>query len=198
VAPGGELGHVDPGLGDGVLGGAPAPAGHGFCLLELFLIRGQQLLDHLGQPGDLGLDPVDALQHGLEHGSVLGGDELHAVQRVLQLGDLAAGPGAGQLGQDLGVAFPGDQVVHDVPVGDPVQVGDDRGELDQHEPFPAVVLDRGWQVQRANNGAQRLSAHTAPKCRNRSDLQVSASHSGGSVVLVDHAAEYLPALYRCL
>ena len=28
--------------------------------------------------------------------------------------------------------------------------------LDQHEPFPAVVLDRGWQVQRANNGAQRL------------------------------------------
>jgi MmyB-like transcription regulator ligand binding domain len=28
--------------------------------------------------------------------------------------------------------------------------------LGQHEPFPAVVLDRGWQVQRANNGAQRL------------------------------------------
>jgi transcriptional regulator with XRE-family HTH domain len=28
--------------------------------------------------------------------------------------------------------------------------------LDKHEPFPAVVLDRGWQVQRANNGAQRL------------------------------------------
>lgn len=28
--------------------------------------------------------------------------------------------------------------------------------LDQHEPFPAVVLDRGWQVLRANNGARRL------------------------------------------
>jgi transcriptional regulator with XRE-family HTH domain len=28
--------------------------------------------------------------------------------------------------------------------------------LGQHEPFPAVVLDRGWQVQRANTGAQRL------------------------------------------
>lgn len=28
--------------------------------------------------------------------------------------------------------------------------------LGQHEPFPAVVMDRGWNVQRANAGAQRL------------------------------------------
>ena len=28
--------------------------------------------------------------------------------------------------------------------------------LDQHEPFPAIVLDRGWNVLRANNGASRL------------------------------------------
>lgn len=28
--------------------------------------------------------------------------------------------------------------------------------LDQHEPFPAVVLDRGWNVLRANSGAARL------------------------------------------
>jgi transcriptional regulator with XRE-family HTH domain len=28
--------------------------------------------------------------------------------------------------------------------------------LDQHEPFPAVVMDRGWTVLRANAGAQRL------------------------------------------
>jgi transcriptional regulator with XRE-family HTH domain len=28
--------------------------------------------------------------------------------------------------------------------------------LGQHEPFPAVVLDRGWQVLRTSNGAQRL------------------------------------------
>jgi hypothetical protein len=62
---------------------------------------------------------------------VLGGEELRAVQGVLQLGDLAAGPGAGQLGQHPGVAFPGDQVVHDVPAGDPVQVGDHGRQLDR-------------------------------------------------------------------
>lgn len=28
--------------------------------------------------------------------------------------------------------------------------------LDQHEPFPAVVMDRGWSVVQANEGAQRL------------------------------------------
>ena len=28
--------------------------------------------------------------------------------------------------------------------------------LDQHEPFPAVVMDRGWNVLRANRGAGRL------------------------------------------
>lgn len=28
--------------------------------------------------------------------------------------------------------------------------------LDQHEPFPAVVLDRGWNVLRANDGASLL------------------------------------------
>ena len=121
MAAGGELGHVGAGLGDGVLGGAAAPARHGFCLLELFLVRGQQLLDHLGQLGDLGGEPVDALQHGLQQGGMRRGEELRAVQGVLQLGDLAAGPGAGQLGEHLRVALPGDQVIHDVPAGDPVQ-----------------------------------------------------------------------------
>ena len=111
-----EAGHVDAGLGDGVLGGAAAPAGHRFCLLELFLVGGQQLFDHLGQPGDLLMDPVDALQHDLQQGGVLGGEELRALQRLLQLGDLAAGAGAGQR---LRVALPGDQVVHDVPAGHP-------------------------------------------------------------------------------
>jgi transcriptional regulator with XRE-family HTH domain len=28
--------------------------------------------------------------------------------------------------------------------------------LDQHEPFPAVVMDRGWNLQRVNGGATRL------------------------------------------
>ena len=41
-----------------------------------------------------------------------------------------AGCGGGQPGQHLRVALPGDQVVHDVPAGDPVQVSQDRGDLD--------------------------------------------------------------------
>jgi hypothetical protein len=28
--------------------------------------------------------------------------------------------------------------------------------LDQHSPYPAVVMDRGWNVRRVNDGAQRL------------------------------------------
>ena len=31
-----------------------------------------------------------------------------------------------------------------------------RSMLEQHEPFPAVVMDRGWNVLRANGGAARL------------------------------------------
>ena len=60
-----------------------------------------------------------------------GGEELRAFQRLFQPGDLAAGRGAGQLSQDLGVTLAGDQVIHDVPAGDPVQVGDHRGQLDR-------------------------------------------------------------------
>jgi hypothetical protein len=44
---------------------------------------------------------------------------------------IAASRAAGQLGQHLGGALPGDQVVHDVPAGHPVQAGDDRGDLDR-------------------------------------------------------------------
>ena len=44
--------------------------------------------------------------------------------------------------------------------------------------------------------AARKRACTAPKCRDRSDLQVSVSRLRGPAVLVDHAAEYLPALHR--
>ena len=65
-------------------------------------------------------------EHRGQQGGVLGGEELRALQRFFQLADLAAGRAAGQLGQHLGVAFPGDQVVHDVPAGHPVQAVDPR------------------------------------------------------------------------
>jgi hypothetical protein len=100
-------------------------------LLQLFLPGGQQLLDDCVQLADLGVDLVDAGEHGLEQGGVLWGEEFRAVQGLLQVADLAAGAAAGELGQHLGVAFPGDQVVHDVPAGDAVQVGDHAGQLDR-------------------------------------------------------------------
>jgi len=88
VTCGGEPGHVDAGLGDGVLGGAPPPPGHRLGLGQLLLIRGQEFLDHGGEVADLGVDLVDTLQHGLEQPRVVTGEELRALQGVLQLGDL--------------------------------------------------------------------------------------------------------------
>jgi transcriptional regulator with XRE-family HTH domain len=43
----------------------------------------------------------------------------------------------------------------DAPEFEPVRVAL-TSMLDQHEPFPAVVMDRGWNVLRANDGAARL------------------------------------------
>ena len=47
----------------------------------------------------------------------------------------------------------------------------------QHEPFPAVVLDRGWWRQRANNGARALFGHLfaprpAPETANMLQLMI--------------------------
>src|SRR5262247_2445660 len=47
----------------------------------------------------------------------------------------------------------------------------------QHEPFPAVVLDRGWWRQRANNGARTLfghlfAPHPAPEAANMLQLMI--------------------------
>ena len=49
--------------------------------------------------------------------------------------------------------------------------------LAQHEPFPAVVLDRGWYLQRANRGAQVLfgrlfAPHPAPETANVLQLMI--------------------------
>ena len=45
-------------------------------------------------------------------------------------------------------------------------------------------------------GRLRSEACTAPNHRDRSDLRVHGSHSGGTAVLVDDAPEYFPALHR--
>ena len=109
------------------------PSRHGFSLLQLFLVRGQQPLDHLGKVVDVGGEPLDTGQDLRQQGGVLGSEELRAFQLLFQLADLApgAGAGAGQLGQHLGVALAGDQVVHDVPAGDPAQIGDHGRQLER-------------------------------------------------------------------
>ena len=88
----------------------------------MFLPGSQQLFDHLGQAGDLRVDLVDAGEHGLEQAGVVVSEELRPFQGLLQLADLAAGAAAGQLREHPGVAMAGDQVAHDVPAGDAVQV----------------------------------------------------------------------------
>jgi hypothetical protein len=108
----------------------PQP-GTGPGLGQLLLVRGQQSLDRRGQVLDAGGQPVDAGQHLGQQGGVRRGEELRALQGFFQLGDLAAGRGTGEPGQHLGVALPGDQVVHDVPAGHPVQAGQHAGDLDR-------------------------------------------------------------------
>jgi hypothetical protein len=108
-----------------------AQPGTGLGLGQLLLVRGQQPLGHRGQVIDVSGQPVDARQHLGQQDGVLGGEELRAFHRLLQLADLAAGRGAGQLGQHLGVALSGDEVVHDVPAGNAVQVCQNRGDLDR-------------------------------------------------------------------
>jgi hypothetical protein len=111
-------------------------------LLQLLLIRGQEVPGHGGEVADLGADLAGALQHGVEQARVVTGEELRALQGVLQLGDLGPGPGAGQLREDLRVPLPGDEVAHDVAAGDTVQVGEDRGQLDRggSQQLPGPVL----------------------------------------------------------
>jgi hypothetical protein len=87
-----------------------AQPGTGLGLGQLFLVRGQQPSDHLGQVLDAGGQPAGARQHLGQQGGVVLGEELRALQRLLELADLAAGGGAGELGQHLGVTLAGDQV----------------------------------------------------------------------------------------
>jgi hypothetical protein len=56
-------------------------------------------------------------------------------ERLLQQGDLGAHPGPGQLGQDPGIAFPGEQRGQHLPPGDPEDV---RGH---HRQFDLGVLE---------------------------------------------------------
>jgi hypothetical protein len=74
-------------------------------------------LDLLVNGGDVGVDAVDAGQHPGQQEPVMLIEV--AVEGFLELGDLGAHPAARQLGQDLGVAFTGDQRGHHRPPESP-------------------------------------------------------------------------------
>ncbi len=122
---GGEHGHVGADLGDDVLGADGPDAVDGVELSRLAQAGPGQRLDPGGERLDLGGVVVDGGEHHSQHGGVLIGEE-RAVQRLLQPFDLAAHGAAGQLGQRLGVALPGDQRAGHVPARDAVDVGDHR------------------------------------------------------------------------
>jgi len=128
VGGGGEDGHAGADLGDDVLGGDHAGAGHRVQLRDLVLIRLAQRADLDGQLADPGGVVVDGGQHHRQDGGVLFGHE-GAVQGFFELADLAAHGAAGELGQRLGVPFPGGDGLQHGPAGDPVDVGDYAGQL---------------------------------------------------------------------
>ena len=78
-------------------------------------------------------------------------------EMVLRLADALEGPLRDRNGLLLAAGFaplyPHRQL--DDPTLARVEEALDR-MLDQHDPFPAVVMDRGWNLLRANDGAQRL------------------------------------------
>ena len=94
-------------LGHGILGGAAPPAGHRLGLLQLFLIRGQQPLDHpRSAPSMLGGDPVDARQHLGQQRGVLSGEELRALQGFFQLAILRRAAARASWASTLGLRSP--------------------------------------------------------------------------------------------
>ena len=94
--------------------------------------RGQVVADLDVDGGDVGVDGVDARQHPRQQEPVMvvEGAQPEPGERFAQLGDLDPHPGPGQIGQHLGVAFPGDQRGHHRPPGDAEDVGRDDRQLD--------------------------------------------------------------------
>jgi len=98
---------------------------HGVQLPDLGQVRLGQHLDLRGQLIDLRGVVVDEAEHHCQDRGVLFGQE-RAVQGFFQPGDLASHAAAGQLGQHLGVTFPGDDRLQHGPARDPVDVRDHR------------------------------------------------------------------------
>lgn len=62
--------------------------------------------------------------------------------------------------------------------------------LASHEPFPAVVLDRRWNVVRANDAARRLTDLAVDPDRLRPNALRLASHPGGLAMRIMNLAAW--------
>jgi hypothetical protein len=124
---GAEPAHVGAGFGDGVLGGAAAPAGHRFGLLQLLLMgASSRSITSVSRV-------ISALTRSMRASMVAcsvvknsAPSRAASSSAILRRARVRA-----SWASALGLRSPGDEVVHDVPAGHPVQVGDHRRQLDR-------------------------------------------------------------------
>jgi hypothetical protein len=90
--------------------------------------RDDHLVDAAVQGGDGAFQVLQVVKGQPDQQSVVVAEA--AAQRLTQLGELLAQLALGQLGQDLGVAFAGDQGAQHRPTRDAQHVGGDRAQLD--------------------------------------------------------------------
>ena len=123
-----EPGHVQADLGDDDLRRGDPDAGDLIQSGHRLGERGDLLIDPGLHDVDVGVDAVDPGQHGAQQERVVVGEP--PGERLLQSGGLASHRPAGHVGQDLRVAFPGDQRGHHRPPGHPEDVAGHHRQLD--------------------------------------------------------------------
>ena len=173
-------------LGDDALRGGQADAGY---LIEA---RGRvsERADHLPDPGvhggDAGADRIDAGQHGAQQERVMAGEV--AGERFFQHGDLPSHGVPGEAGQDLGVAFAGDQGGHHVPARNREDVGGDGAQLDLGilEQLPGPLLLRGARGHQV--GAVAGQVPESADLRWRDEARAAASAARRPCTATPHPA----------
>ena len=120
--------HVDADLGDDALGRAFADPSDGVQPVTGRGERGDHLVHTGVEAGDRGLQVLQVPKRQPDQQRMMLPEA--APQGLAQLGKLLAQLALGQLGQDLGVAFAGDQGLEHGPARDAQDVGGDRVQLD--------------------------------------------------------------------
>jgi hypothetical protein len=113
-----------PHVGDDALGGALADPSDGVQPVTGHRERGDHLVDAAVQGGDGAFQVLQVVKRQPDQQRVVVAEA--AAQRLAQLGELLGQLALGQLRQDLGVAFAGDQGLEDRPARDTQHVGGDR------------------------------------------------------------------------